>query len=44
MRVLTYEKAGNAAVGVRLPGGIAPSGYDDMVEGVSRLVDLFGRA
>jgi 2-keto-4-pentenoate hydratase/2-oxohepta-3-ene-1,7-dioic acid hydratase in catechol pathway len=32
VRVLTYEKDGKAAVGVRLPGGIAPSGYDDMVE------------
>ena len=31
MRVLTYEKEGKAAVGIRVPDGIAPSGYDDMV-------------
>ena len=31
MRVLTYEKEGKVAVGIRVPDGIAPSGYDDMV-------------
>jgi 2-keto-4-pentenoate hydratase/2-oxohepta-3-ene-1,7-dioic acid hydratase in catechol pathway len=31
VRVLTYEKEGNVAVGIRVPDGIAPSGYDDMV-------------
>ncbi len=31
MRLLTYEKNGKVAVGIRVPDGIAPSGYDDMV-------------
>jgi 2-keto-4-pentenoate hydratase/2-oxohepta-3-ene-1,7-dioic acid hydratase in catechol pathway len=31
VRLLTYEKGGKVAVGIRGPDGIAPSGYDDMV-------------
>src|SRR5579862_9631769 len=32
MRLVTYEKDGSAAVGVRTDGGIAPAGYASMHE------------
>jgi 2-keto-4-pentenoate hydratase/2-oxohepta-3-ene-1,7-dioic acid hydratase in catechol pathway len=44
VRVLTYEKDRKVAVGVRLPDGIAPSGYGDMLELIEAGPDGLARA